>query len=273
MKIISELNVLYKIDNSVSNILQKMIDLELSGHKNSPEYSRQLIYLEMVLEEEQRIIDEYFQNLDFIDDVLAAHEGLLDANFNHYDLALNNNLSELKIRRVYLRLLDKYISMNNMNTNSSIDYMPVTNLSLQISFYCKALKNCDNPEIKYRLAYICSDMEKKLIDQSFDVSKIEVPELYMSFLASQPNYETIKMSFILEKTKMLFLRLLRDYKNLENLDEYLNYLKAILSDLNLNEITQIRDVFFDLSVKNPNSTEICSMINDVFEQFQCKKLD
>lgn len=157
--------------SSIKNIYDKMLNLELNNQKDSEEYKKNLVYLDIARElETQRyakisLIDAYRYYLKINDDI----------NGKFY---VENNLVEERIMSNLLKIFAKNIQKLDTKNKTVIFYNLFDRNILRLALFLNDKKNSDKKgydthtnnlyfRLKYYLSFINREVEELLLNSSF----------------------------------------------------------------------------------------------------------
>ena len=266
-KFLSDLNHLYKLDNSVSSLVQKLACLEKLKRGNSFEYKRYLTYLDVVSEEEENFLKSLCQNEEYLDLLLFLHMQNSIRHPNYMLLAINEPYEKLNVNRIYYLLLDFIIERHNTGSDISFEY--AIEQTLKTDLYIEFLGKLESPELTYKLSYLYPPLKEKLVFNGFKLKDSMTPDILLQFYEEQNNYDEIRKKVYSEEFIQTFYFLLAGHGGIDNFEMIMTYLKVVSTKLN-------NDEFIDcLNVLRINFPRNWGLIEEIvqFLEIKRKKLD
>lgn len=311
----------YKLANSIQTIYHKLYKLELNNQKDSAEYNKLIDYLTIALEVEEEYYQKNFISFDesnYFYIKIVDEMGKMDSDI---DSIIKMNYNEETTRRI----LDKL----RMKMGKAYDYIPRKNLKIQmkndsilsscvkLSNYVRTLIICSGETYetylsflqlfinktkdeyyknklirqKYYLSSISGKIEKKLLDNNFNILPVTIHNAdfsaclnaipYKEYFEAKDEYifkEAYRQMFKLNKIKDV------DYKTPSNglvAISRLCFLKAFLLQMNLDDLINTERDFKKIInnqtnmkafTKNNTSKKLLMQMFDDLEQDEKEKI-
>jgi len=299
---LEKVNKLFNISKGIYNIYQKLKELEKKDQKQTIEYQKNKDYLLMLLDEEQNIYLELYDNRNLIQIFNYINSNYNKCKFSEeynyiFDIRNNNIIAN----RILYRLRDivktncinkaelpKCLSSNVIDVFSEDgEYNPYDTMLMENSLFDDIIKTYiyylswfykdDNSDIlrdeKFKIVFINRNFENDMFDSNYELVTPELITKYKSKMTSVDYEDFISWgNYLIMENAIANLVFLNEYKILNKNSEVIykkriSFLSSLLRNLTKEDINYIKTYYIEMLNDKSNNVKENRNIKKLLKQF------